>query len=245
MVFITTSIISIKAIWRTSCGRKCRINTISLGTFAKRSEDTKHLSTVHLQIQSKRNFETHPSQNGSCVRGTIPKDGNGLAVKQYAEVSRSFSDMDVEQFSHLIQDTNPIHRNEQHLTQPIGDDDLDSRYRQTGAIVHGMQLSSLFSSIFGTLIPNCMYRSQTLNFRHPVFTNEMITGAVKIIEVKQFRRNRGILIKCITIVTKDERTNVATNIPSCNFDSHMNQHCVNGIAEVYLPFGFGHILSTN
>lgn len=244
MVFLTTSIISMKTIWRTSCGRKCRINTIKFGTIAKRS-DNKNRSTVHLQ--SKRNFETHLSQNGSCVRGTIPKDGNGLALEQYAEVSRSFSDMEVEQFSNLIQDSNPIHRNEQHPTQPIRDDDVDSQYRQNRArpIVHGMQLSSLFSSIFGTLIPNCMYRSQMLNFRHPVFTNEKITGAVKIIELKQFRRNRGILIKCITIVSKDERKNVATNSLSCNFDSQLNQNCVNGIAEVYLPFGFGHILSTN
>lgn len=67
------------------------------------------------------------------------------------------------------------------------------------AIVHGMLVGSLFSSIFGTLIPGSVYRSQRLEFRQPVFANDPIVARVVVLDVRNMK-GRGLLVTCDTTI---------------------------------------------
>ena len=96
---------------------------------------------------------------------------------QSAEISRTFDDSDVHNFANLSGDTNPIH--------------LDAPYAEKspfgGRIVHGMLVSSLFSTLFGTQLPGegVVYLGQTLKFRAPVFLGDTITARVELIHLRE------------------------------------------------------------
>ena len=61
-----------------------------------------------------------------------------------------------------------------------------------------MLSASVFSSIFGTLIPGSIYRSQKISFNLPIFSDEYIIGRVQVVKVKDLRK--GLLVTCDTIV---------------------------------------------
>eukprot|EP00804_Cyclotella_cryptica_P025194 CCRYP_016984-RA/>CCRYP_016984-RA protein AED:0.34 eAED:0.36 QI:0/0/0/1/0/0/2/0/101 len=89
-----------------------------------------------------------------------------------------------------------------------------------GPIVHGMLLSSIFSSIFGTLVPGAIYRSQSLRFCNSVGVGENVTGRVIVQKLKQVSRNgNGVLCTCETLVVKGDEEVLA----------------VSGEAQVWLP----------
>ena len=80
----------------------------------------------------------------------------------------------VKKFSELVDDYNPIH--------------LDSEYAKGTKfgkpIVHGMLISSLFSSIIATKYPGpgSIYISQNLQFKNPCFVGEEIIVSIELIE---------------------------------------------------------------
>lgn len=84
--------------------------------------------------------------------------------------------------------------------------------------MHGIMVASLFSSIFGTLIPGSVYRNQSLNFCAPVFCNELVTGRVLVTNARRWRRG-GLVLQCDTKVICLER------------------ECITGQASVWLPGG--------
>ena len=120
-----------------------------------------------------------------------------------------------------------------------------------------MLLSSLFSCIFGSLIPGSVYRKQTLQFHKPVFIGELVVGQVKVVNVKQMRirggtaasmvdptKNLGgVLVTCDTqILKKLEITPTESLKSEIHNNSQQNDYkdvnwvkCVTGQAEVWLP----------
>lgn len=100
-----------------------------------------------------------------------------IHVGDVASFSRTWTDEDVENFSTLSGDTNPLH--------------LDDEYAKTTSfgkrLVHGMLLGSLCSQLVGMHIPGkrCLYLSQTLSFKKPVFIGDTITvtGTVTALSV--------------------------------------------------------------
>ena len=70
-------------------------------------------------------------------------------------------------------------------------------------MVHGMLTASLFSSVFGTLIPGSVYREQSFTFHSPVYVDECIIGRVNVTNVKDLRR-KGLLVTCDTVVYKKD-----------------------------------------
>lgn len=161
-----------------------------------------------------------------AIQGTIPRGGKGIAVNDYAEVKRTFSEHDVLQFGSLVGDRNPLHESvsvEQvpcrEALEAAGVVQWDDKC-QTKPLVHGMLASSLFSSIFGTLIPGSVYRSQSLTFRRPVFAQDSIVGRVDVMKVRS-APNGGVLVVCDTKVTTEKDGNV----------------CITGEAKVWLPEG--------
>ncbi len=160
------------------------------------------------------------------IQGTIPSRGEGMQVRQYAELHRSYSQHDVNKFASLIGDYNPVHFPSKSRTN--NESDVQHNNAQTSynkPIVHGMLLSSVFSTIFGTLIPGCVYRSQSLKYYQPVYIDEAVCGRVVVTKLRQINRSGGgVLCTCDTTVTKHDK------------DANSNEIlCISGEAQVWLP----------
>ncbi len=94
-----------------------------------------------------------------------------------AEVSKIFTTADVELFSNLTGDKNPIHLN--------SDFAADSIFKNR--IVHGFLYASLISALIATQLPGpgSIYLGQDLKFIRPVFHNDQITAEVVILEIRK------------------------------------------------------------
>lgn len=170
----------------------------------------------------------HPNDSFT-LRGTL-QPRNGIALSQFAELHRTFTQQDVRAYGKIVGDDNPIHS----IHPPSDTDDRQGRKprRERTAVVHGMLTASLFSAIFGTLIPGSIYRSQDLRFKSPVFCDERVVGRIRVTRVKNLR-GRGALVTCDTTVLRyggdgDEDGGVVGT------EEDMEE-CVVGEAEVWLP----------
>lgn len=91
---------------------------------------------------------------------------------------------------------------------------------RTRPLVHGMLVSSIFSSIFASLVPGSIYINQTLQFATPIFAGDTIVGRVEIEKIRKWRKG-GVVVQCVTqVFSKVER------IP-----------LIKGVANVWLPEG--------
>lgn len=162
------------------------------------------------------------------IEGTIPSHGKGLQIGQYSSLHESYSQNDVHEFGTLIGDLNPVHYDEK-------------QHNYEKPIVHGILLSSVFSTIFGTLIPGSIYRSQTLKFQNPVYIDDNVCGKVVITKLKQISRQRsgsGVLCRCDTTVTKTcckKKAEKGDNNNTGNDDVNGDVLCISGEAQVWLP----------
>ena len=89
-------------------------------------------------------------------------------------------------FGSLCGDNNPVH--------------VDPKFAANtmfkGTIVHGIFVSSLFSTLFGRTIAGSIYVSQDLKFKRPVHVGKAVTGRIEIIEVQ--KRPKGLVLTCST-----------------------------------------------
>jgi hypothetical protein len=71
-----------------------------------------------------------------------------------------------------------------------------------------MLAASLFSAIFGTLVPGCVYRDQDLAFLNPVPAGIVVTARVAVTSVRHLRlpggRGRGAAVTCATTVASEK-----------------------------------------
>ena len=162
------------------------------------------------------------------IKGTVPVEGMGIAVNQVAELERCFTVEDVVAFGHVIGDQNPLHRS-WNPNEPPSDVSaalennplvqLNEDESSTKVLVHGMLVGSIFSSIFGTLIPGAVYLEQHLDFRRPVYADETVVGRITVEGIHKARRRQGFTLTCNTQVFREKK------------------ECVRGHAEVWLPNG--------
>ena len=107
----------------------------------------------------------------------------------YAEVKHSFDQATVTAFAGICGDNNPLH--------------IDPKFAATtmfkGPIVHGILVSSLFSTLFGRAIHGSVYVSQSLTFRKPVHVGSTVIARMQILEMEE--RRSGLMIKCSTTCT--------------------------------------------
>jgi 3-hydroxybutyryl-CoA dehydratase len=105
---------------------------------------------------------------------------NNFNLGMSAQLERSFSDKDVELFSKLSGDINPIHLDEKYAKNTV----FGSR------IVHGSLASSIFSSIFANILPGpgCIYLKSNLIFLKPIYLDEKVEFKVEIIEVNNEKK---------------------------------------------------------
>lgn len=90
-----------------------------------------------------------------------------IKVNDSASFSRTWTEKDVAIFSKLSGDANPLH--------------MDDAYARTTSfgrrLVHGMLVASLCSRFVGMYLPGkrCLYLSQTLFFKRPVFVGDTVS----------------------------------------------------------------------
>jgi len=87
-----------------------------------------------------------------------------LIIGQKWEHEFSFSQKQVNEFSEITGDNNPIHINEEYASQ--------TAFKKP--ILHGMLGACIFSKVFGTIFPGpkSIYLSQSLEFKKPLFPDE-------------------------------------------------------------------------
>ena len=102
---------------------------------------------------------------------------NELYVGQSASISRRFTTPEVEAFSSLCMDKNPVHLDKEYAKKSVFGD----------RIVYGYLTASLFSGIIGSILPGSgsIYLNQNMNFRKPVYHNELITATCTITHIRE------------------------------------------------------------
>lgn len=98
-----------------------------------------------------------------------------FTIGQTEDISKTFTNEDVQQFAKLSLDTNPIHLDTEYAKKSIFEN----------KIVHGFLYCSLISAVIGNKLPGsgAIYLHQELNFKIPVYLNEKVTASVKVFDI--------------------------------------------------------------
>lgn len=101
-------------------------------------------------------------------------------------ISKVMGDAEIESFSDLSEDRNPIH-----LSEDAGNASIFK-----SRVAHGMLSASLFSALLGEYLPGhgAIYLSQSLQFTQPVYPGDEVTASVTVINIDNVK-NR-ITLKC-------------------------------------------------
>ena len=97
---------------------------------------------------------------------------NKIEVGMEVSYIQVISDANIKAYAELSGDNNPLHLSDEYASE--------SRYKKR--IAHGLLPVSFFSALFGTRLPGhgCVYLSQTLNFKRPVYINDTVTAIIKV-----------------------------------------------------------------
>ncbi|NQT62153.1 MAG: MaoC family dehydratase [Candidatus Marinimicrobia bacterium] len=101
---------------------------------------------------------------------------NNMKVGDKVSATKQFAESDLQEFSKLSLDTNPLH--------------LDAAYAGKSIfgqqIVHGLLVASLFSGLLGMKLPGegSIYLGQSLSFKGPVFIGDEVTATVEIVKIR-------------------------------------------------------------
>jgi acyl dehydratase len=113
------------------------------------------------------------------------------------------------------------------------------------ALVHGIFVSGIFSSIFASIAPGCVYVNQSLDFCGPVFVEDTVVGCLQIERVRDWTRRRrkggirgGVVVECHTRVYKLLSSN--NNAYQQSQSPVEAQLVIKGRANVWLPIGKKH-----
>lgn len=152
-------------------------------------------------------------ENLELFLNKIPLENIKIGMK--AHYSQTITDTDIKTFAGISGDRNPVHLDEKYAK--------NSRYKER--IAHGMMTASFFSALFGTKIPGegCVYTSQSLSFKRPVYINDTVEATVTVTGVNLETRR----VKFKTICK------VASKIVT------------SGEAEIYIPLEFDKIIITD
>ena len=119
-----------------------------------------------------------------------------------AEVTKRISDADIQAFSEVTGDHNPIHLN----------DEFAKTTRFGRRIAHGMLTASLISSVLANKLPGegSVYLGQTLQFVAPVFPGDEVTARVTVKEIREDKPFLKLETVCVNqrgeIVIRGEAT---------------------------------------
>ncbi len=118
-----------------------------------------------------------------------------ISIGNIYEFERKINRNDVLSFAHLTGDQNPLHVNPEFGKK--------SQFGQN--LVHGLLAASLFSRLIGMYCPgqNSLYLSQTLQFKGPIFIEDLVTvratvthksDSIKVIDIKTEVIKKGMAL---------------------------------------------------
>jgi phosphotransacetylase/acyl dehydratase len=109
-----------------------------------------------------------------------------IQVGDSVSLTRTLTKQDIELFAVMSGDVNPIH-----VDEGFARDDMFHKI-----IAHGMWGGTLISTLLGTELPGpgTVYRSQTLNFRHPVVLGDTVVVTVTVREKNAVERD--VILDC-------------------------------------------------
>jgi 3-hydroxybutyryl-CoA dehydratase len=110
---------------------------------------------------------------------------NGFDIEEVeigmsASYSQTITDADIKSFAGFSGDNNPVHMSDEYAAQ--------SKFGKR--IAHGLLSSSFFSALFGTRLPGpgCVYVSQSLNFKRPVYLGDTVCAKITVTEIDIAKR---------------------------------------------------------
>lgn len=108
-------------------------------------------------------------------------DIHRIEVGMVASYSQTITDADIKAYAGLSGDNNPVHMSSEYAE--------NSRFGKR--IAHGLFSAGFFSALFGTKLPGpgCVYVSQSLKFKRPVYMDDTVTATVIVKEV-DIKKNR-------------------------------------------------------
>ena len=118
-----------------------------------------------------------------------------LEIGQKATLSKKITEDDINQFSQITGDDNPVHVNEDFAKQTI--------FKKR--IAHGFLSASLISTVIATKLPGpgSIYISQSLKFLARVFIDEEINVNIVVLEINREKKRVKLLTECF----KSEKKN--------------------------------------
>ncbi|CDW87046.1 UNKNOWN [Stylonychia lemnae] len=102
-----------------------------------------------------------------------------VKIGDYAMQERIFDKEDLKKFSEAIQDKYAAHLNHGENSHTF--------YRSD--IIYGIFTSAMFTSIFRSHFPKCIYMDQNLQFKKPILQDEKVIGKVEIISWDAAKKN--------------------------------------------------------
>ncbi len=111
-----------------------------------------------------------------------------LKVGQKDEIKRKIIEDDINNFSLLTGDDNPVHTNPDFAKKTI--------FKQK--VAHGFLSASLISTVIATKLPGpgSIYLSQSLKFLGPVFVNDFIVVRVTVELINLEKKRVTLLTEC-------------------------------------------------
>ena len=119
-----------------------------------------------------------------------------ISIGDTTSFEHTFTEADVQTFATLSGDYNPLHMDPSYAEKTI----FGRR------IVHGLLVASLASRFVGMYIPGrrCLYLSQTLNFKKPVYIGDTVSVA-GIVTYTSLSTN---IVEIDIVITKPDRVTV-------------------------------------
>lgn len=146
-------------------------------------------SCTALRTNATRFLSAEAPKGEFTIVNDLFSNGKSVSVGEKASVTHVFRQEIVNQFATICGDNNPLH--------------TDPAFAATtffkGTIVHGIFVSSLFSTLFGRSISGAIYVSQSVNFKKPVHVGAQVTATVTVQSIEA--KKKGELITCSTVAT--------------------------------------------
>jgi 3-hydroxybutyryl-CoA dehydratase len=144
------------------------LNANYLGTLIAVQQSLRYFALAAIREQGE-----HMTCNGNGSAGL----GHGyyfedLSVGMDASYAKRITNEDILAFAELSGDVNPIHLSDEFAASTM--------FKKR--IAHGFLTGSLFSTVLGTKLPGpgCVYLSQTMKFRGPVYIGDEVVATLKI-----------------------------------------------------------------
>lgn len=128
--------------------------------------------------------------NGECgtvneIKATKYSD---LHIGQFAEVTHTITEEDIQTFGDLSGDYNPLHFDEEWAKTTVFN----------GRIAHGLLTASFISTVIGMKLPGpgTIYLGQSMNFMGPVRIGDTITARVEVASLNDEKQRVTLKTLC-------------------------------------------------